>query len=148
MFVGKISQYLLIFSERFLKYNVEDFFAKITTVTMLKKLTKILTDFRDKRDWKKFHAPLNLAISLQLEVAELLEQFQWMDNEQFLKEYQDPKKRKRVEEEIADIFGYLLLLAHSLDIDLEKALLEKMKENEKKYPVEKAKGKSTKYTLL
>jgi NTP pyrophosphatase (non-canonical NTP hydrolase) len=115
---------------------------------VLKKLTKILTDFRDKRDWKKFHAPLNLAISLQLEVAELLEQFQWMDNEQFLKEYQDPKKRKRVEEEIADIFGYLLLLAHSLDIDLEKALIEKMKENEKKYPVEKAKGKSTKYTLL
>jgi NTP pyrophosphatase (non-canonical NTP hydrolase) len=115
---------------------------------MLKKLTKILTDFRDQRDWKKFHAPLNLAISLQLEVAELLEQFQWMNNEQFLKEYQDPKKRKRVEEEIADIFIYLIYLALTLNIDLKKVLIEKMKENEKKYPVEKAKGKSTKYTLL
>jgi NTP pyrophosphatase (non-canonical NTP hydrolase) len=115
---------------------------------MIKKLTQLLIDFRDRRDWKKFHTPLNVAISLQLEVAELLEHFQWKDNDQFLKEYKDLKKRKRVKEEIADVFAYLLLLAHTLGIDLEKALFEKMKENEKKYPVDKVKGKATKYTLL
>ncbi len=115
---------------------------------MIKKLTKLLVDFRDKRDWKKFHTPLNLAISLQLEVAELLEHFQWKDNNQFLKEYKNPKKKEEVKKEIADIFAYLLFLAHALNIDLEEALLDKMKENEKKYPVEKAKGKATKYTLL
>lgn len=115
---------------------------------MIKKLTRLLVDFRNRRKWKKFHLPLNLAISLQLEVAELLEHFQWKDNKQFCEEYKNPKKKKQVEEEIADIFSYLLLLAYTLNIDLEKALINKVKQNEIKYPVEKAKGRSAKYTQL
>jgi len=115
---------------------------------MIKKLTELLIKFRNEREWKQFHTPLNVAISLQLEVAEVLEQFQWKSNDQFLKDYENPKKREQMEEEVADVFAYLLLLAHTLNIDLEKAFLNKMRKNKMKYPVEKAKGKATKYTKL
>ncbi|MGA2623834.1 MAG: nucleotide pyrophosphohydrolase [Bacteroidota bacterium] len=99
--------------------------------------------FRDARDWKQFHSPKNLSISLALEAAEILETFQWTaDNEL-------PKaKKKEFELEIADVYYYLLLLAHEAEIDIDKAFAEKMIVNKKRYPVSKARGNSRKYNEL
>ena len=112
----------------------------------IKKLQKIIVKFRDARDWKQFHNPKDLALSLTLEAAEVLELFQWKsieEMEEYIKNHKD-----KVSEEIADVFYWILLMAHDFDIDLQKAVREKMKENEKKYPVEKAKGSHKKYTEL
>lgn len=99
--------------------------------------------FCDERDWSQFHDPKNLAISLNLEASEVLELFQWtLDNKV------NPKKESELPGELADVFYWLIMLANHYDIDLLKALEEKMKLNAKKYPVEKAKGVSTKYTEL
>lgn len=115
----------------------------------IKQITEILKNFRDKRDWKQFHTPLNLSVSLQLEVAELLEKFQWKTNESFMKEYSSSEElREEVKDELADILSYLLLTAESLDVDLEKVVQRKIEKNNTKYPVEKAKGNPTKYTKL
>lgn len=109
---------------------------------MNKSLKKIL-DFRKERDWKQFHLPKNLAISLVLESTEVLELFQWTKDNELPKD-----KKEEFKKEMADTYYWLLLLAHDMNIDLDKALNEKMKENEKKYPVKKAKGTSKKYTEL
>ncbi len=107
--------------------------------TSLRRILK----FREERDWKQFHLPKNLAISLSLEASEVLELFQWTKNNQL------PKGRRRdLEAELADVYYWTLLLAHEFRIDLDKALSRKMKENEMKYPVAKSKGRSTKYHRL
>ncbi len=111
----------------------------------LNKIKKILKKFSEDRDWDQFHNPKNLATALSIEASELLEIFQWSDDGG-LNEINDPKKRKEIEKEIADIFSYLIILVNFLNIDLEKAVLEKVEENEKKYPIKESKGKSTKYT--
>jgi NTP pyrophosphatase (non-canonical NTP hydrolase) len=99
--------------------------------------------FRDARDWKQFHSPKNVAISLALEAAEILEMFQWTSDNKL------PKgKKKELEQEIADVFYYLLLLAHETEIDIEKAFAKKMKVNEERYPVSKARGNAKKYSDL
>jgi NTP pyrophosphatase (non-canonical NTP hydrolase) len=105
----------------------------------IKELQHIIAKFRDERDWSQFHTPKNLAVSISIESSELLEHFQWSD---------ECKNKKEIAYEMADILAYLLLLADECDIDLENAFLEKMKINEKKYPIKKSKGKSTKYTDL
>lgn len=107
-----------------------------------KSLARILK-FREDRDWKQFHLPKNLAISLSLEAAEVLELFQWTKDNSL-----PPDRWKDFESELADVYYWLLLLAHEFNVDLDKALSKKMVENEKKYPVAKAKGKSTKYSRL
>jgi len=84
-------------------------------------------------------------MALSVEVAELVEIFQW-SNDGGLSEIQDPKIRKKIENEIADVFNYLVQLVDILDIDLEESSLNKIKENAKKYPIEKSKGRSVKYT--
>ena len=102
--------------------------------------------FRDERDWMQFHDPKNMAISIILEASELLEHFQWKtkaEAEEYIK-----KNRAKVEEEIADIALYLFELADNLDINLLKVMEEKIKENAKKYPVDKAKGNAEKYREL
>lgn len=115
----------------------------------MKSLLQKIVAFRNKRDWKQFHTPLNIALSLQLEISELLEQFQWKTNDDFIKEYaKSNKKRKAVQDEIADVLTYVLLFADSLGIDLEKAYTNKMKQNAAKYPVAKSKGSSKKYNQL
>ena len=111
----------------------------------LDKIKKTLRKFAEERDWEQFHNPKNLAIALSVEASELLELFQW-SNDGGLSEINDPKKRKEIEKEIADIFNYLVKLVDILDMDLEKTALEKIKENKKKYPIEESKGKSVKYT--
>lgn len=99
-----------------------------------------LRQFRDDRDWKQFHNPKDLALALSIESAELLEAFLWKSAEQA-----DPAK---VKEELADVFAFALLLADAYDFDVQKIILEKIDQNEKKYPVSKAKGSAKKYTEL
>lgn len=103
-------------------------------------------DFRDARNWKQFHNPKDLALSLTLEAAEVLEHFQWKSKEE-IEEYLKTHK-EHVGEELADVLYWVLLMSHDLEINILDALDRKMEQNEKKYPVEKAKGKHTKYTDL
>ena len=103
-----------------------------------------LRKFAEDRDWEQFHSPKNLVMALSVEVAELMEIFQW-SNSGGLDEVKDAYKRKQIEQEIADVFNYLVKIADALDIDLENASLDKIAENEKKYPIDKFKGTAKKY---
>ncbi|NJE29994.1 nucleotide pyrophosphohydrolase [Thermococcus sp. 18S1] len=114
----------------------------------IQELTSMIVRFRDDRDWKKYHTPRNLAISLVVELGELLEHFQWQEDHEIMELIQNPAKRKEVEEELADVAIYLFLLANELGIELETAILDKLKMNEKKYPIDAVKGKYVKYTEL
>ena len=98
-----------------------------------------MVEFTRERDWDQFHSPENLAKSISIEASELLECFQWSDTEYNL---------ENVKEELADVFNYCIQLATVLDLDIKEIILKKMEKNAKKYPVEKAKGKSTKYNKL
>lgn len=97
---------------------------------------KAILKFRDERDWKQFHTPKNLSMSIAIEAAELMEVFQWMGAADRL----SAMDRLHAEEEIADVAIYLSLLAHDLDIDLERVVLSKIDKNATKYPVEEFKG--------
>ena len=112
----------------------------------IEKLTKKVIKFRDDRDWKKFHNPKDLSISLSLEAAEVLEHFQWKSPEE-IKKYIKTNK-KDLAGELADVLKYLLMLSHELRIDLVKAVPLKMKKDAKKYPVEKYRGKHPKDTEI
>ena len=101
-------------------------------------------NFRDQRDWEQFHNPKNIAGSIVIEATELLEVFQWVEGKESKK--LATKKLQEVKDEMSDVLVYLVTLAHDLNIDLIQAAIEKIEKNDKKYPVEKAKGKSTKYT--
>ncbi len=109
-------------------------------------LTKKILGFRDERDWKQFHNPKDLAISLCLEAAEVLEHFQWK-NDKEMKEYVQAGKDE-IGEELADVLNCLILLSHELDIDLFESLDNKLVKNAKKYPASKSKGNHKKYTKL
>lgn len=114
----------------------------------LKTLTKILIEFRDKRDWQQFHKPKDLAISISLESAELLEHFQWKDDIEFKKYFKDKKAQEDIKEEVADIAIYLLLLCNDLGIDLIEVVEKKIDKNSAKYPIDKSRGKAEKYNRL
>ncbi|MDA8596898.1 nucleotide pyrophosphohydrolase, partial [Candidatus Pacebacteria bacterium] len=108
-----------------------------------KELVARIQKFCDDRDWSQFHDPKNLAISLQLEAAEVLELFQWTKDNQA-----KPERAENMADELADVMYWLIMLANHYNIDLTEALDRKMDKNETKYPVEKAKGTSAKYTEL
>jgi len=112
----------------------------------LSTLAAAVIAFRDERDWKQFHNPKDVAVSLVLEASELLEIFQWK-REAELKEAVASDKEK-IANELADVLYYTLLLSHDLGIDLGQALRDKMKINEAKYPADKARGNNRKYTDL
>lgn len=101
--------------------------------------------FREDRDWRQFHKPKDLALSLVLEAAEVLEHFQWKDGER-LKDYLETGGKAEIKKELADVLIYLFFLAEDLGIDLDEAVLEKLVLNAKKYPIDLAKGRSEKYT--
>lgn len=105
----------------------------------MQNLIKEIKQFNEERDWGKFHTPENLAKSISIEAAELLECFQW-DGENY--------NKQDVYEELADVFTYCIQMAMSLGVDPEEIILNKLEKTKRKYPVEKAKGKSTKYTEL
>ena len=109
-----------------------------TLVKNMEEVIEKIIKFRDDRDWKQFQTLENLAKSISIESAELLENFQW-DNDYDI---------KHVEEELADVLIYSYLMAITLNVDVKEIMLKKIEKNEKKYPVEKSKGKSTKYTEL
>ncbi|MDO8571184.1 MAG: nucleotide pyrophosphohydrolase [bacterium] len=109
-------------------------------------ITKRIVAFRNARDWKQFHNPKDLAVSLVLEATEVMEHFQWKSKEEMEKYVVEA--RGEIGEELADVLYWVLLMSHDLNIDVLTALDKKMKINERKYPVEKAKGKHTKYNRL
>ena len=104
----------------------------------MKELQEKVVEFTRERDWDQFHSPENLAKSIAIESGELLECFQW-NSEYDLEE---------VKNELADVLNYCLLMADKIGVDPKQIVLEKMEETAKKYPVDKAKGKSTKYDKL
>ncbi len=118
---------------------------RATTVAELRE--RVLAFVRE-RDWEQFHAPKNLSMALAAETGELMEHFLWMSPEQSRAVVQDPAKRHKIEEEIADVVIYALEFANMTGIDVAAAIERKLAVNAKKYPVEKARGRSDKYTEL
>jgi NTP pyrophosphatase (non-canonical NTP hydrolase) len=106
----------------------------------LKDITVALLSFRNERDWEQFHNPKDLALAINVEAGELLEQFLWKN--------EDEADAEKVREELADVLAFCFLLADKYDFDLKQIILEKIEKNRLKYPVEKAKGSSKKYTEL
>lgn len=111
-------------------------------------LTKQLLAFRDARDWRQFHSLKDLILSVSLEASELVELTQWRPAQKFEDEALEEPMQQRLREECADVFLYLLLVAERAGIDLQQAAADKIEANGIKYPVEKARGKSTKYDKL
>ena len=112
----------------------------------LDNLATLLREFANERDWEQFHSPKNLAMALTVEVAELLEHFQWMTEGESAKP--SPEKRQQIQEEIGDVLIYLTRFADKLGIDPLDAAYKKLEINRQKYPVEKAQGSAKKYTEL
>lgn len=113
-------------------------------MTTIEALTTKVIAFRDERDWKQFHAPKDVAISLILEAGEVLEHFQWKtpeETEAYVKGHRD-----EIGNELSDVLYHILLLAHDLDIPIGAAFTRKMAQNAKKYPVKLSKGNHLKYT--
>ena len=115
-------------------------------MTNLDPLRDALRAFTAARDWDRFHSPKNLAMALSVEVAELLEVFQWMTDPD--SRNLEPAAKAAASEEVADVLLYLILLSDALGIDPVVAAERKMIANALKYPVEKARGTSAKYTRL
>lgn len=105
-------------------------------------INKVLK-FRDDRNWKQFHNPKDLAISISLEASELLEIFQWSGEDILCK-----NKLDKIKEELADVINYCILMADNCGLDLDQIVSEKVEKNSEKYPVEKAFGNKEKYTNL
>lgn len=112
----------------------------------LPELTRAILDFRDARDWKQFHNHKDMALSLMLEAAEVAEHFQWKNPaeiEAFL-----AQDREQLADELSDVLYWTLLIASDSGIDLASAFSSKLKKNEQKYPLEKSRGRHTKYDRL
>lgn len=116
--------------------------------TNINELKEKVKKFCDDRDWDQFHGGKNLATALIVEAAELLEHFRWTSEEDANKLFENATKREEIEDEIADVFYFLLRLAQKYDIDLSESLVKKLKKNARRYPVEKARGSSKKYTEI
>lgn len=111
----------------------------------LAKLLEKINAFSAARDWDQFHSIKNLVMALSVESSELVEIYQWISEEES-NDKSNEKIRQKAKEELADMLIYLIRISSKLDIDLEAAVLSKMEQNEIKYPVEKSKGNSTKYS--
>ena len=106
----------------------------------IKEITEALIKFRNEREWEQFHNPKDLAVALNIEAGELLENFLW--------KYHEEADKEKVKEELADVFAYAFLLADKYDFDVKQIVLDKIKSNGEKYPIDKAKGTAKKYTEL
>ena len=111
----------------------------------IEKIAEILQKFANDRDWDQFHTPKNLATSISVESAELLELFQWTRGQKDWNEVLEVEIKEKIEHEIADILLYLIRFADLAKIDLEKVALRKIALNAKKYPIETSKGSDKKY---
>ncbi|MEJ2632649.1 MAG: nucleotide pyrophosphohydrolase [Acidihalobacter sp.] len=115
----------------------------MVSVDPLENLRRELAEFARERDWDQFHAPKNLVMALSVEVAELVEHFQWLTPEE--SRTLAGRKRAGVEEELADVLLYLVRIADQLDVDLWAAARRKILINKEKYPVDRVRGKALKY---
>lgn len=106
----------------------------------IRDITEALLQFRNERDWEQFHNPKDLSIAIAAEAGELLELFLWKNH--------DEANINKVKEELADIFAFAFLLADKYQLDVKEIVLKKIEENNKKYPVDKAKGTAKKYNEL
>jgi NTP pyrophosphatase (non-canonical NTP hydrolase) len=109
-------------------------------MTDSQEIIKALLQFRNERDWEQFHNPKDLALAINIEAAELLELFLWKKSEE--------ADIEKIKEELADVLAYTFLLAEKYNLDVKEIVLEKIKKNAEKYPVDKAKGIATKYNEL
>ena len=110
---------------------------------MTKETINQVLKFRDDRNWRQFHNPKDLAISISLEAYELLEIFQWSGSDTVCE-----NKKEKIKEELADVLNYCILMADICGLDMDEIIQEKIKRNEEKYPVEKAKDSAKKYSEL
>jgi len=115
---------------------------KDTNIESLKSKVK---EFCDKRDWDQFHDAKELSIALSIEASELLEHFRWKTKEEVKEKMSKPEKVEEIKDEMADVLYFLLRIAQMENIDLSEALENKMEKNDKKYPVDKARGSNKKY---
>jgi len=106
----------------------------------INEITQKLIDFRNERNWEKFHNPKDLALAISIEAGELLELFLWKSAEE--------ANQEKLKKELADIFAFAFLLANKYDLDVKKIVLDKIEENNLKYPAEKARGTAKKYNEL
>ena len=106
----------------------------------IEEILSVLIKFRNERDWEQFHNPKDLALAINVEAGELLELFLWKNAEE--------AKKEKVKEELADVFAFAFLLADKYGFDVKEIVLEKIKQNGEKYPVDKAKGTAKKYDEL
>lgn len=109
--------------------------------TTLADLRARVRAFVDERDWNSFHSPKNLSMSIAIEAAELMEEFQWLNGPQSLDALADDAHRQRVCHELADVIIYCLSLANAMDVDLTQAVIEKLALSARKYPVEACRGR-------
>jgi NTP pyrophosphatase (non-canonical NTP hydrolase) len=111
------------------------------TTTTLADLRELVRRFVEERDWRQFHSPKNLSMSLAIEAAELMEHFQWIDLSESRAIKDQPQKLAQVREELADVLCYALALANELEIDLSAAVRDKMVKNAAKYPADLSRGR-------
>ena len=116
--------------------------------TTVEEIRERVMTFARERDWEQFHSPKNLSMALAAEAGELMEHFLWTESQASAATLADPRKRSKIEDELADVVIYALEFANIGGIDLAKAIEAKLAQNAAKYPVEKAKGRSVKYTEL
>ena len=116
--------------------------------TVFSEIKSRVRAFTHERDWEQFHSPKNLSMALAAEAAELMEHYLWSNSEDSRQSHKEPAKRAKIEEELADVLIYAIEFSNMTGIDLASAIENKIALNARKYPVEKAKGKSLKYTEL
>jgi len=109
--------------------------------TTLADLKDLVREFRDQRDWEQFHTPKNLSMSIAIEAAELMEELQWLTSEESRRLREDEEKLVRLGEELADIVIYVLSFANSLDVDISRAVKDKLVKNARKYPEDEYRGR-------
>ena len=109
--------------------------------TTVAELRDLVADFVAEREWSVYHSPKNLAMSIAIEAAELMEHFQWIDTETSSEVADDPERRAAAGEELADVVGYCLAMAGALKIDLSQTVRDKMRKNHAKYPAQVYRGK-------
>jgi dCTP diphosphatase len=109
--------------------------------TTIDDLRRVVREFVDRRDWQQFHAPKNLAMSLAIEAAELMEHFQWISVEESRRAADNPAQLAEIADELADVLCYALAMANELGLDVSTAVRTKMLKNEQKYPAEQYRGR-------
>jgi len=109
--------------------------------TTIQHLRDRMSRFVEARQWRQYHDPKNLSMSIAIEAAELMEHFQWLRNEELPAVRQSPEDMQQIQEELADIMCYVLSFANALEIDLTQAVIAKLAKNELKYPVERFTGR-------